>query len=501
MAEPVDLDLDDLLELLVSTDPMPKSGSCAKASTCLEKKDFAGALSHCEQALEEDPCNGLAMNLQIHVLFESDQKDLAMAKLGYLLKFFPNLQSANLTELVALFSDRDDEIGYLTFQVKACLEQRRFEDATNYCNDALLINPLSCQALCLQVQIQLSMKEFDKAEYGLRHLLKYYGQNKQVGFLARNYIEAMIAEDKFADALIFFVQFREDRSLALSYVGTACSRYAEYERKAVKELEDRNEQRLKLAEAEIVFREAIAYLQDLPIFLIQAFEGLLYVYLEWSKKFKDDKIVEMLALLNQAESLQVRVPPRIYAAFVFYYARKPSFFCQATEYLARCRLADATDEKAVQATRAYLGHLKEHRRTAANVTDREMKITRLQQLALVCKDALKLFNDREILAAISVNLLFIFLLISKMVAKSRLSDMLETLQSLEMVVDEENRTPEMYLPFVYYFTQVRKDKNQADYFMARCEQHICSNEKEYLEPAYVAYQVAFGTSFGIDQSS
>ncbi|MFA6296077.1 MAG: tetratricopeptide repeat protein [Patescibacteria group bacterium] len=500
MAEPEDLNLGDLLELLGDSSTL-EPDSCAKAATCLGQNDFAGVLVHCEKALGEDPCNGLAMNLQIHALHKSGQKDQAMAKLSYLMRFFPDRENAKISELTALFSDSDEDTDFYLIQAKTCLEQKRFDDARQYAEDALRINPFSCQANCMMARIYLAQDDFEKAQVQLAHLLKYYGENKQVGYLVKDYIEVMIAKDKFADALIFFVQFKENRSLALSFVGTACSAYAEHQRKAVKEIEDLDEQRLKLAEAEMLFLEAISYLQDSPTFLIQAIEGLLYVYLEWSKKFRDDKSKEMHELLAKAEGLSVRVPPRIYAAFVFFYARKPSTFAKAIEYLVKCREAGVDDEKSIQATRAFLGHLKEHRHTIAHLPDPEMKATRLDVLATTCKEAIKAFDDTEIIAAISVNLLFIYLEKSR-IGRSKLSEMLRTLQALEMLVDDDKRRPEMYLPFVYFFTMPKRhDKKQADYFLTCCEQHICSDEREYLEPAYAAYRVAFGMSFNrVDQS-
>lgn len=454
--DPVDFDFDELMALLSPFSAEPDI--YAKTQGCFERKDYAQALALCNQALEDDPCLGWAMNLQIKALYQLENKDQAMAKLSYLMRFFPDCEDAKISELTALFCDSDEDTDFYLIQAKTCLEQKRFTDARQYCEDALKINPFSCQANCMMARIFLGLDDFEKTQELLSHLLKYYGQNKSVGFLVTSYIETMIAKDKFADALIFFVQFKENRSLALNFVGTACSAFAEHERKTVKELDDRDDQRLKLAEAETVFQEAIGFLQNSPIYLIQAFEGLLYVYLEWSKKFRDDKTKEMHVLLKKAEGLHVKVPPRIYATFVFHYARKPSTFAQAIMYLVKCREAGVDNEKSIQATRAFLGHLKEHRHTIAHLPDPEMKATRLELLATTCKEAIKSFDDCEIIAAISVNLLFIYLEKSR-ISKSKLSEMLKTLQALEMLVDYDKRRPEMYLPFVY-FLQCRKDMTE-----------------------------------------
>lgn len=400
-------------------------------------------------------------------------------------------------------NEEDDsvDLDFYFVQARSCIKQGRYHDALDYCEDALREDPMSAYAMNLKVQAYLSMGEIAKAQVILGYMLTYFGDKREVGFAAMHYIERMLEVDEFADVMVFFLQYKDKaRATALGFIGMACTRYAEAERKSVKELDDKTAKREALLVAERVFLEAIDYLKDSPIFLIQAIEGLLYVYLEWSKKF-EDKTTEMQTLLAQAESFGIKIPPRIYAAFVFQYVRKLESFDKAVMYLVKCCQTDMEDQKTVQAMRAFRKHLKEHRKNAANVPDRELKIVRLEFLASVCNDVLHELDDSRIIISVSINLSFIYLEISRMAERSCLSEMLQTLLALEMLVSESQRKPEMYLPLFYYFTQVRKDQGQADLFLQRCEQYISSDEKEYLEPAYAAYKAAFGTSFGIDQST
>lgn len=490
MAGADELDLDELLLFFE-----PEEDKCAKAKVCLDQHDFDDALTFCQQVLEDDPFCVQAIHWQIFALHYLGQDDQARAKLHYLMDFFPG-EDESIGELIALFSDDDSvEITYLLRQANFNFDQKLFASALGNCDLALKINCFVLEAKILQARIFLALDNIEQTHCALRDLLLYYGDQRKAAYFFRDYIDEMIAKERLAEALSFFVQFKENPSRALSYVGTACSKYAEKERKSAKKITDIEAKRQKFVTAENIFLEAIDFLRDQPVFLIQAYEGLLYVYLEWSSKCKGNKIARMKSILRSVEGLGIEVPSRIYAAFVFYYCEKGKDFIKALDYLDKCYRCDPDDEKTSQATRALLSVLRLRRDQAVALKNKDKALAKLVDLVEINRIAGQTIDDTSFLASISVSQLFNYLELSR-ISKSYLSEMLMILQALEKLNHKrKERQAVFYLPFVYFFTQVRLDQEQANYFLKMCRKYTPKERRKLLESAYEAYQAVFGVSF------